>query len=309
MFLRAALPWAARAACLIALLAAVPAGAQPPVFRAGVDLINIGVTVVDRAGNLVTDLTADDFEIREDGEPQTIRHFAAGDSPMFGAPLHVGLLLDVSGSMVQDIEFTRTASIRFLKTLPSAASITVVDFDTEVRVTRFSTRDFPRLVERIRNQRVQGRTALYDAIGVYLDGAAEQNGRKIMLLYTDGGDTRSSLGLNGLLNLLKASDVTVYIIGAIDRQPQAAKVALRSVLQQIAETSGGQAFFPGNTRELDRVYTRVLAEIRAQYTLGYLSTNTRTDGAWRGVEVTIRRADARNLRIRARDGYYGLYRP
>src|SRR4029077_3896430 len=106
---------------------------------------------------------------------------------------------------------------------------------------------------------------LYDAIGIYLDGAARQDGRKIMVLYTDGGDTRSSIRLNELMDLLKASDVTVYVIGELLHQTSGSRDQARGVLQGIAETTGGQAFFPTSIKELDSVYEKVLAEIRAQY--------------------------------------------
>jgi len=125
--------------------------------------------------------------------------------------------------MGDDIRFTRTAAIKFLNTLTDAVDVTVVDFDTEVRAARYSQNEFARLIERIRQQKTTGLTALYDAIGVYLDGASSQTGRKIMLLYTDGGDTRSSLRMNELLDLLKASDVTVYVIGALDHQSSSAR--------------------------------------------------------------------------------------
>src|SRR2546428_2824445 len=201
--------------------AGTPAGQQVPVFKTGIDLVNVGVTITDKKSNLVTDLTQDDFDIYEDGRKQTIRYFAAGDrvDPDHpGPPLHLGVLIAVSESMGEDMSFTKTAAIKFLNTLTDAADITVVDFDTEVRVARYSQNEFPRVVERIRQKKASGWTALYDAIGVYLDGAAGQDGRKIMLLYTDGGDTRSSLSRSELMDLLKASDATVYVIGALEHQ-------------------------------------------------------------------------------------------
>src|SRR5438552_1648323 len=97
--------------------------------------------------------------------------------------------------------------------------------------------------------------------GVYLDGAAAQDGRKIMLLYTDGVDTRSVLRLSELVDLIKASDVTVYPIGALANRPSSMRADQQMVLRQIAETSGGQAFFPPSVKELDRVYEQVLGEI------------------------------------------------
>jgi len=288
---------------------AVVAAQQPTTFRTGVDLVNFGVTVTDKKGSLVGDLTAEDFEVTEDGKRQTLSYFAAGDrtSPP-GPELHLGLLLDVSESMGEDIAFTRTAAIKFLNTLTDAADITVVDFDTQVRVGRYAQSEFARLVERIRLQKTDGNTALYDAIGVYLDGAAGQAGRKIMLLYTDGGDTRSALRFTELLDLLKASDATVYVIGQLEHQTQSSRSTQRLILQQIAEATGGQAFFPQSVKNLDSVYEKVIAEIRAQYTLGYLSTNPAFDGSWRKVEVKIVRKESRDYRLRSRKGYYALYK-
>ena len=279
---------------------------QSPLFRAGVDLVNIGVTVTDRKGQLVTGLGPEDLEIYEDGRKQTISVFLAGNAAAAAAEMHLGVLLDVSESMGEDIRFTRTAAIKFLNTLTDAVDVTVVDFDTEVRAARFSQNEFARLVERIRQQKTTGMTALYDAIGVYLDGAGGQTGRKVMLLYTDGGDTQSSLRFNELLDLLKASDVTVYAVGALEHQSGVARERARSILQTIAETTGGKAFFPTTVKALDDMYDKVVAEVRAQYTIGYVSTNTRTDGAWRKVEIRPR--NRRDMTLRARKGYFGPYK-
>ena len=287
-------------------MSSLAAAQRSTTFRTGVDLVNLGVTVTDKKGTLVADLTAEDFEITEDGKRQTLRYFAPGDR--VGPELHLGLLLDVSESMGEDIGFTRTAAIKFLNTLTDAVDITVVDFDSQVRVGRYAQREFARLVERIRQQKTEGNTALYDAIGMYLDSASSQAGRKIMLLYTDGGDTRSALRFGELLDLLKASDATVYVIGELEHQTQSSKSAQRPILQQIAEATGGQAFFPLTVKNLDAVYDKVMAEIRAQYTLGYLSTNDALNGEWRKVEIKIARKDGREYRVRSRKGYYALYK-
>ena len=280
---------------------------QPSPFRTGVDLVTVPVTVTDRRGALVTGLTADDFTLLEDGQPQAISYFALGSADAASRPeLHLGLLLDVSQSMAGDIAFTRTASIRFLNTLLDAVDITLVDFDTEVRVARFSQADFPRLVERIRQQKVSGFTALYDALGVYLNGAAGQQGRKIVLVYTDGGDTRSALSLKDLLDLLKGSDVTVHAVGAPAAR-SSTSAELRLVLHQIAEATGGRAFFPASMNDLDRTYLQIAEEIRSEYVLGYLSTNTRTDGTWRNLSVKVARRPGPELRTRARKGYFAAF--
>jgi len=302
-----------RAAWLPLMVCAACVGglaAQAPTFRGRVDLVNMGVTVTDRKGSLVTDLEQSDFRVVEDGKVQTIRYFAAGDvSSGDPAPeLHLGVLLDVSGSMSDDIGFARTASIKFLNTVTTAVDITLVDFDVQVRVTRYGQKDFARLVERIRQQKLGEYTAMYDAIGVYLDGAAGQEGRKVMVLYTDGGDTRSALRFSELFDLLKASDVTVYAVGALDRRSGVARAEQRTILDRIAETTGGQAYYPMTLKELDKIYEQIGAEISAQYTLGYVSANDATDGRWRKVEVTVTRPGGKDLRLRSRKGYFAPYR-
>jgi Ca-activated chloride channel family protein len=292
----------------VSLVSRAAGGQQVPVFHGGVDLVNLGVTVTDKKGNLVADLTPEDFEIVEDGKVQAVRYFSRGDGAGEPPPMHLGLMLDVSESMGEDMRFTKTASIKFLNTLTDAVDITVVDFDTEVRAARYSQNEFARLIERIRQKKASGFTALYDAVGVYLDGAGGQDGRKIMLLYTDGGDTRSSIRFGELMDLLRASDVTVYPIGELEHQSSSGRAQQRMLLQQMADVTGGQAFFPTSVKELDAVYDKVVAEIRAQYTIGYLSTNEKTDGAWRKVEVKAVRKAGRDLRIRARKGYFARYK-
>ena len=281
---------------------------QAPAFRSGVDLVNLGVTVTDKKGALVTDLTADDFEVIEDGKKQTVTYFATGAVGAAGPEMHLGLLLDVSQSMGEDIRFTRTAAIKFLNTLTSAVDITIVDFDSQVRVARYEQAEFARVVERIRQQKVSGETALYDAIGVYLDGAAGQNGRKIMLLYTDGGDTRSELTFSDTLDLLKSSDVTLYSIGYLENQPSSSRTQQQAQLQRMAAITGGQAFFPTSVKELDRIYEKIQREIAARYSIGFMSTDTRKDGAWRKVEIRLKRPELKGAKLRTRSGYFAPYR-
>ena len=289
-------------AALAALLGIPAAGQQ--VYRSGVDLTTFGATITDRKGNLVTDLTRDDFEIIEDGKPQRLEYFAHGDGEATPV-MHLGLMIDASGSMQADMKLAQGAAIKFLNMLPAAEDITLVDFDTQVRITRYPQRDFPRLVERIRQRKPDGWTALYDALGTYLDGADSQDGRKVMVMYTDGGDTKSALTLSETLDLLKTSQVTVYAIGLTDNAGSA-RQQLQMTLRQLTEATGGQAFFPTAMKDVERAYEDVLAEIKGQYHLGYQSTNTLTDGRWRKVEIKVKRP---GLRVRSRKGYFGPYRP
>jgi Ca-activated chloride channel family protein len=275
------------------------------VFKSAVDLASFGVTAVDKKGVLATDLRRDDFEVREDGQPQEVTLFARGDQAESAPELHLGLLFDTSGSMEENISFSRSAAVKFLNALLEAKDITLVDFDTEIRVVRYGQQDFARLVERIRRRKPDGYTALYDALGVYLDGAAMEDGRRILVLYTDGGDTSSSMSFSEAQTLLRASDVTLYAVGFLSHLSQSVQMDQRLKIRQLAEATGGLAFFPSVLKELDAAYDKVLAEIRAQYTIGYLSTNTRTDGSWRKVEIRVKRP---GLKVRTRQGYFAPYR-
>ena len=250
---------------------------QVPVFRAGVDLVNLGVTVTDQQGQLVTDLTAGRLrDLRGRPASRPIRYFAAGEAADADAPgLHLGLLLDVSESMGDDMRLHPDRGDQ----VPQHARRRRRHHASWTSTPRCGRRvtaraSFARLVERIRQQKVERLTALYDAIGVYLDGAAGRTGgrsccstptaatraARMRLSRADG--SAEGLGRHGLRRS-----------APLEHQSPSAAASSGSVLQQIAEATGGQAFFPTSVKELDKVYEQVLAEIRAQYTLGYLSTN------------------------------------
>ena len=296
---------------LVLVIASTVLLAQQALFTSGIDLVHLGVTVLGRDGKLVTELTADDFELYEDGALQEISHFSRGmASDADTMPMHLGVLLDASGSMAeQDGIFAKTAAIKFLNTLTYAVDMTLVDFDTEVRVGRYSQDDFPRLVERIRGRRPRGWTALYDALGVYLDGAFDQDGRKVLLLYTDGSDTRSRMKFNETMDLIRASDVTVYAIGFLKYIPSNQRQLERMRLQQLAETTGGRCYFPTDVDELDEIYEQITEELESRYSLGYVSGNPRTDGAWRKIRIALKdsRRDLGRVTVRTRQGYFAPY--
>lgn len=294
----------------LAIAGTVSSAAAQKTYRVGVDLVHFSVAVTDRGGEPVTGLAADDFEVIEEGKPQAIKFFAVG--PEGGAdenlPLHLGFMLDTSGSMDRDIKDVRTAVIKFLNSMERAADITLVDFDTEVRVARYGQNDFTRLIERIRNRPAGGWTALYDAMATYLHGASDQTGQKVLIMYTDGGDTRSSLNLNDLLDMLRASDVTVYALGYLENQPSSVRHEQRRHLQRFADMTGGQAFFPSSLKEVDKFYDIIRQDVTARYSLGYTSSDTRSDGTWREVKIRLKRPELKGARIRTRAGYFAPMR-
>ena len=155
--------------------------AQRPLFTRGIDLVHVGVSIVDDNGEPVGDLSPDDLEVYEDGELQEIRYCSRGlSTDTDRLPTHLGVLLDASASMGEDERLAKTAAIRFLNTLTYAADITLVDFDDTVRVGRYAQRDFPRLVERIRNRKAGGMTAFYDALGATSTARSTRTGAKCL---------------------------------------------------------------------------------------------------------------------------------
>ncbi|HXE79717.1 MAG TPA: VWA domain-containing protein [Vicinamibacterales bacterium] len=295
-------------AILVAAVLLVPASlsAQPGRFRTGVELVTVGVTVLDDEGRVVRNLSVGDFELYEEGKRQEIAYFARGDQKGSNDDLQnlrLGLLFDTSGSMDRDIRFSRTAAVRFLNKLQEAVDITLVDFDTEVRIARFEQASFPLLVARIRERKPEGWTALYDALGTYLDGSYELNGRKILVLYSDGGDTRSTLTYSEAIDMLKASDVTVFALGFLENQPSTTRATQRMRLMQMAEVTGGQAYFPTSLEALDEIYHRIAMQIRSQYSLGFIPTPAREPGEWRRLEVRLT-GQRKGYKVRARPGYY-----
>jgi Ca-activated chloride channel family protein len=289
------------------LAAVITTSAGQQTFRTHVDLVHFGVAVTDKAGVPIMGLTAEDFEIKEAGKPQTIKFFAAGD-PEAAPPLHIGFLLDASGSMEDDIKDVRTAAIKFLNTMEQAVDITLVDFDTEVRMARYASSDYARLIERIRGRKADGYTALYDALGVYLSGTGDQTGQKILIMYTDGGDTRSTLSINEVIDLLRASDVTVYVVGYLEHQSSSARTSQRMELSRFAAMTGGLALFPTSLKDVDKMYEKIQREITSRYSLGYTSTDERMNGAWRAVDIRLKRPDLKGAKLRTRDGYFAPFK-
>ena len=295
---------------IVLVYASTVLSAQRPMFTSEIDLVHIGVSILDDDGEPVTDVTAGDVELYEDGQLQEIRYFARGmktDNDVM--PMHLGLLFDASSSMGDDDRFAKTAAIKFLNTLTYAEDMTLVDFDETVLVGRYGQDDFPRLVERIRNRRPGGMTAFYDAPGVYLDGAFDLDGRKVLLMYSDGYDTRSQMPFSDTIELLKASDVTVYAIGFQGNVPRSQRQMERMKLGQLVEITGGRVFFPDDVEALDEIYETISEELDTRYALGYISTNSRSDGTWRRVEIKVKqeRPELKDVTTRSRSGYYARY--
>ena len=291
---------------LVAVALASVAGLAPvhsqQAFKSTVDLVRVPVVVSGKGGLLTRGLTAKDFDVLEDGVSQKIVAFAEG-APGDELPLHLGLLFDVSGSMELDLHDAANAAVQFVTALDEATDVTLVEFASTIRVGRFSRDSYPSLFERIRNRKADGETALHDAIGVYLETASTRPGQHVLVLYTDGGDSRSKMSFAQLVDALRFSNVLVYAIGYLDNQASSQRVMQQSRLTMLTRETGGDAFFPANKRDLQTAYARILDELGSRYTIGYEPSGPRADGRFHKIQVRLTAPSAKDIKIRTRSGY------
>jgi Ca-activated chloride channel family protein len=292
---------------LIALPWVLGAEQKIPVFPVGVDVVNITVTVRDAQGRLVTDLDAQDFSVREDGRPQLVQLFGRATEPGHedALALELGMLLDTSESMQEQMRLTQESAVRFLDSIPRARDLIMIFFDQDIRVSRYTSENQQGLFERILEARGAGTTALYDAISVYISRVQDSPGRKVLLVFTDGEDTTSALSLSDLIQLVRSSSVTIYPIAFMGSFGMGSKSYLTSkaCLNQLADVSGGQVFTPATSKDLAGIYDKILDELKGQYVVGFVSDNPRRDGKFRRLRVEVAR-NRETFRVRHRAGYY-----
>jgi Ca-activated chloride channel family protein len=278
---------------------------EPPVFSTGTDVVNVTVTVRDPQGRLLSDLKKEDFVIQEDGRPQAVHVFARAVEPGESETLalDLGLLLDTSESMLKQLRLSQQAAVRFLQAIPRARDLITIFFDEDIRLSRYDSENQQGLIERIETIKGGGWTALYDAMALYIARVQDSTGRKVLVLFTDGEDSRSAITLGELLQTVRSSAVTIYPIGFMGSFPSGSTRMLqsRAFLQQMADITGGQLFTPATSKDLPGIYAKILDELSAQYVIGFVSDNQRRDGKFRKLKVDVRRD---GLKVRHRTGYF-----
>jgi Ca-activated chloride channel family protein len=298
---------AAAAALVAAASAALAADGRipQPIFPAQLEEVHLTVTVHDAAGHLVSDLKPEDFVVLENGRPQKVQLFGRAVEPgqEQALALDLGLLMDTSASMLQQLKLSQEAALRFLESIPRARDLVTIFFDDDIRLSRYNSENQQGLFERIAEAKGGGDTALYDAISVYLSRVQDSSGRKVLVLFTDGEDTRSALAFGECLQLIRSSGVTIYPIAFTAGLPPGSARALRSksVLEQMAEVTGGSVFTPRSSKDLSGIYERILQELSSQYVLGYISDDPARDGKFRRLKVDV---SGKGLRVRHRTGYF-----
>lgn len=272
-------------------------------FRVNTNLVLIPLTVTDPMDRLVTGLEKQNFEVLEDNHPEALRTFSCDD-----APVSIGVILDLSGSMSNKVVRARGAVLQFMKTANPQDEFFVIGFNERPVLLTDYTSSVDDIEARLANLQAGHRTALLDAIYFGLEKMKQAKyQRKALLIVSDGGDNNSRYTESEVRSAVKEADVQIYSIGIFD--PEAATVEERNgpmLLSDISDETGGRLFRVDDLSEMGDIATRISAELRNEYVLGYKTDNPRRDGKWRKVKVKLMPPPGLpQLTVHARNGYYG----
>ena len=271
-------------------------------LKVDVDLVLVPVTITDPMNRLVTGLEKDNFQVYEDKQPQEIRHFSSED-----APISLGVIFDMSGSMSNKIEKAREAVVQFFKTANPQDEFFMISFNDKPELLA----DFTRSIEDIQGKLIytvpRGRTALLDAIYLGMNKMrGAQNSKKALLIISDGGDNHSRYTDGEIKSMIKEADVQVYAIGIFEPSPPTPEeVRGPRLLSEITDITGGRTFVIDNPNELADVATKIGIELRNQYVLGYRPKKAVRDGRWHKIKVKLLPPKGLPpLTVYAKSGYY-----
>ncbi|PYQ10174.1 MAG: hypothetical protein DMH00_11695 [Acidobacteria bacterium] len=268
-------------------------------YQVQVNRVVLFASAQDPDHHFVLDLKKEDFHLEEDDKPQQIVDFYLEQKPVV-----LCLLLDSSGSMQGRMEKVHLAADKFVESLQPDDQALVIDFDEKVFLLQDFTHDSKLLKEAIDSTYAEGGTALYDALYAAFRKLKEHQGRKAIVILSDGEDTNSKFSFQRVLEAAKTNEVIIYSIGL---GVSILDVATHSVLKQLAEETGGRAFFPGRAEELTGVYDQIAEELRSQYYLTYSPSNEDWNGKWRKLRLAAPKR--KEVEIRTRRGYYAVRRP
>jgi Ca-activated chloride channel family protein len=273
-----------------------------------VDLVVVHTTVQDKSGHFVSGLKKEDFRIYEDGVEQTITLFSQED-----VPVTLGIVIDTSGSMRNKIDNVNRAALAFIKASNPQDEVFLIGFNDQVELLEDYTSDIEAITDSLDNIIVAGGTALYDAIHLAVEKAHKGiKPKKAIIVITDGEDRDSYYKLEEMTAKVQESDVQVYSVGFLNAIPEkglfgrwskSVPEKAHDALQLISEDTGARAFFPQKVSEINQIVSEVAYELRNQYSIGYISSNTARDGTYRRIKVEIDPAKAAGNHLRYRRGY------
>jgi Ca-activated chloride channel family protein len=290
-------------------------GGTPAQFRTQVEQIVIYASVYDKDSVLVADLTKEEFSIYEDRIEQEITYFGRDD-----VPSSVGVVIDTSGSMRDKFDLVNEATRLFLSKNNPENELFFVAFKDEVQLEQDFTRDVEDIYDALDNVIISGGTALYDAIYLAVDKVQQGNEpKKSVIVFTDGEDKDSYYSHEELIEKVEESDVQLYVVAFLDSDLskrggffgvfKSDRDELQEKIQEIPQSTGGEAFFPEEIGQLNEVFHSIAYELRNQYRLAYISSNPAQDGTWRKTDVVVKDAKTRGLKVRAKKGYFARKKP
>jgi Ca-activated chloride channel homolog len=279
------------------------AKAHPGAFiRMNVDMVLVPITVTDPMNRLVTGLEKEDFQIYENSGEQRISSFVSED-----APVSIGVIFDLSGSMTSKLVRARESILQFIKTANPEDEFFVIGFNDRPELIEDFTSSVEDIQARLATVRSGHRTALLDAIYYGVEKMKEaKHQRKALLVVSDGGDNRSRYTEGEVRSQVRESDVEIYSIGIFD--PYAATPEERTgpqLLNELSEETGGRLYRVDDLSEMGDIAEKISTELRNQYVIGYTPKDISRDGKWRKVKVKLNPpAGLPQLTVHARTGYY-----
>lgn len=271
-------------------------------IRVDVDLVLIPITVTDPMNRLVTGLEKDDFFIYENNSPEKIRTFATED-----APVSIGIIMDLSGSMTSKLIRARDSILQFMKTANPQDEFYVIGFNDRPELIEDFTSSIEDIQARLQTVRSGHRTALLDAIYYGIDKMkTARNERKALLVVSDGGDNRSRYTESEVKSQVRESDVEIYSIGIFDPYAPTTEERMGPVLlNDLSEETGGRMFRVDDLADMGDIAVKISTELRNQYVIGYNPKNLQRNGKWRKVKVKLVPPQGLPpLTVHARTGYY-----
>jgi VWFA-related protein len=293
-------------------------------FKAQVNVVNLFFNVKDKHGMLIPNLTKTDFDVLEDGKPQTIKYFSAESNQ----PLTLGLLIDTSPSQTRVLTIEQESCTEFLRSVLNKKDLAfLINFDSDIDLDQDYTNNAHDLARALNKLQINGgaaggglpglgggpipnnnprSTALYDAIYLAADEKLKNEvGRKAMIVFTDGQDEGSRLKIRDAIEAAQKADTIAYVILIADRGFYGGSLFSGDVdMKKLANETGGRVIEVGNNQQkLRDAFNQIQAELRSQYNIGYTPSNTKLDGSYRKVQLHAKSSD---LKVQARQGYYAM---
>ena len=290
-------------------------------FKAQVNVVNMFYNVKDKHGMLIPNLTKDNFDVFEDGKPQTIKYFSAESNQ----PLTLGIMIDTSASQTQVLRLEQESCAQFLRAVLRHKDLAfVINFDTDIDLDQDFTNNVSELARALNKMQINAGmgggppglgggpvpttprgTLLYDAIYLGADEKLKNEvGRKAMIIFTDGEDQGSRLRIQDAIEAAQKADTICYVILIADRGFYGGfGYSGDSDMRKLAEATGGRVIEVGNKQDkLRDAFNQIQNELRSQYNIGYTPSNTKLDGSYRKIQIK----EKGDYKVQARQGYYAV---